>query len=667
MAARGAATGPERPRLWNAWGWRILAAQLGVMLGVFTLFRLAFLLLYWPRFAETSPGAIAFALLHGLRFDLAVVLGVGGLPMLLTLLAGPWRVRRAAGWLAFALLAAATVVMGVLMGIDLFYYEYVNRRVSFEILAMTHEVRAIAAVMVAGYLWQTVGILAALALLVLLAAWFHARLLRRPAGRVRWWSQALQVAAFVLLAALGVRGGWQTKPLSTAMAFRSTDMAQGHLTLNAVFTAVQALDRRRPHTTAYFSDEQAMAYLRQAVPLPDPPFDPRYPLLRERRDEAPPNRRNIVLIVLESFSPRFTAALGGLAEVMPHFNRLAREGLLFDNFYAVGTRSIQGIATILTGYPNLPGITLTGSALDQHVLSGLPQLLQAQGYSTFFLHGAFRGSMGFDAFARRVGFGRFIAQEDFADYAAVSDGAWGIFDGPALARLHQELQAAPKPVLGFFFSLSSHTPYTLPAEFHGPFGDDVPNHDMLNSFAYTDAALGAFFEQARQADYWRNTVFMVTADHNIGKGAPNDKARMWIPLLILNPGDADFPRGRVSSVLGSQQDLASTVLDLLHVSVWHSLLGQSLFAPARRPYVFMSWGDVAGWMSERTFLEHDLTKPLAFFDYRDDPDLQHNLLQERPAAPPPPEVNLLLGYLQTANNLLLENRVSPGARQLLHP
>jgi phosphoglycerol transferase MdoB-like AlkP superfamily enzyme len=323
---------------------------------------------------------------------------------------------------------------------------------------------------------------------------------------------------------------------------------------------------------------------------------------------------------------------------------------------------VEGIAAILCGYPAIPKSPVIGSALEQTSIDSLARILAAQGYGSLFIHGAFRGSMWFDAFARRAGFGRYIAQEDFPGFPEKSDGTWGVYDEYTLERLHEEIAAAPKPVLAFLFTLNPHTPFQLPPGRQAKFPADLPGADMMNAFAYTDAALGRFFDLARQSSYWKNTIFVVTADHNMGKGPLNRREAMWIPLLILDPGNADFPAGTISAVLGGQADIAPTVLDLLGFSGEAGFAGRSLLDPGGTHFALHAWADQAGWQEQNWFIVHNLRKPAALYDLDNDPDLQRNLLRGNKTPPSAAAaLNDFQAYLQITNNLLLQNRIMPSA------
>jgi arylsulfatase A-like enzyme len=182
---------------------------------------------------------------------------------------------------------------------------------------------------------------------------------------------------------------------------------------------------------------------------------------------------------------------------------------------------------------------------------------------------------------------------------------------------------------------------------------------MLNSARYADYSLGRFFDWARKSSYWRNTVFVVTANRNFGKGRMDWRSRMRIPLLILDPGNPEFPAGRVNQTVGSHMDLPPTLLDMIGVSASQAFLGHSLLRPALHRYVLFAGGSVAGWLTRSSLLLHDLSKPLALYAYRNDPHLSRNLLRDGAPRAGHAEIRQFQSFLQTANNLLIRGRVFP--------
>ena len=146
----------------------------------------------------------------------------------------------------------------------------------------------------------------------------------------------------------------------------------------------------------------------------------------------------------------------------------------------------------------------------------------------------------------------------------------------------------------------------------------------------------------------------------MGKGRLNRRELMWIPLLILAPGNPDFPAGTVSPLLGGQADIAPTALDLLGLPAHVAFAKRSLAETGGRRFALHAWADQAGWQEDNWFIVHDLRRPSALYDLNGDPGLKINLLKKKPL--PPSAASALkdfLAYLQTTNNLLLQNRIVP--------
>jgi phosphoglycerol transferase MdoB-like AlkP superfamily enzyme len=150
-----------------------------------------------------------------------------------------------------------------------------------------------------------------------------------------------------------------------------------------------------------------------------------------RRDFTPPAERtlpirNVVVILMESFAGHFVGALGGTGDITPHFDKLAKEGLLFDRFFSNGTHTHQGMFATMACFPNLPGFEyLMRTPEGAHKFSGLPQLLSARGYDNLYVY---NGNFQWDnqsGFFSNQGMTNFIGREDFVN-PVYMDPTWGV-------------------------------------------------------------------------------------------------------------------------------------------------------------------------------------------------------------------------------------------------
>ena len=343
--------------------------------------------------------------------------------------------------------------------------------------------------------------------------------------------------------------------------------------------------------------------------------------------------------------------------VRSHFDELSKDGLLLTEFFANGQRSMEGMAAILGSIPVWKGMILgQGGLLMQTRMEPLASALRKSGYETLFCHGAPAGSMGFDSLVKRLGFSRHISMEDFDVNEKTYDSVWGIYDEEVFLRAHETFDKTDGSFFAVIYSLTSHSPYSIPSEKFRKFDKSQPYADFLNSMIYSDYALGRFFEEAEKSGYFKNTIFMVTGDHAEGRSTSDNLYEGYrVPLLIYAPGIVKAgTKGRASS----QLDMAPTVLDMLKSNAPFTSWGKSIFDENENP-ILLSRGDMMVWVDDGRMLLTDLEKPFGLYDYRTDPD--KNLLKTGGDAKEVSQKMLkrLQNYLSFSYQLITENRIRP--------
>lgn len=304
-------------------------------------------------------------------------------------------------------------------------------------------------------------------------------------------------------------------------------------------------------------------------------------IVRELSGDTSFKPYNIVVIIMESFSANYIGALGASRSLTPDFDRLAEGGLLFTNFYANGTRTNMGLPALLMSYPDyLPGESFMRSIAYRHKqFSSIADMLKDKGYETYYVTG---GRIGFDnqeGFMRKHGFDRLVGFTDFNIFTESEKKGltWTVPDEVIFDHAHKtftEYARNGRRFLGVVLTLSNHSPFMLP-EHYTESAPDIPKEQL--AFMYSDWALGRFMEKAGNSEYFRNTVFVITAD----TGLPDDflepevYRRFHIPLLIYAPGLVSPGR---SAVLGSQLDLMPTLMELIGVKAPFEGFGKSLIS-----------------------------------------------------------------------------------------
>lgn len=579
-------------------------AQIGFLFGCAFVFLAEFallraLLLYhnFDLTADIPASSLFRAFGVGLRFDLIIVCYCM-IPLVFTLLFrnGPVLRKVCLYWLG--LCGAVCIFLGIA---ELeFYHEFHARLNSIAFQYLKEDPKTVIHMLwfgfpvaryllMCGFLWSLfVGGL------LLVSKGFPAY----PNAAPTLYRPAIRVLAFLLVMLLGVAGARGTlrsgPPLRWGDAYFSRHTFANHLSLNGTFTLVKALsdvdneEKRQKWLTALPQAEATAVTRKMLVTDRDELLEiDRFAVLRKHRPsiKLKGNRiKNVVVIIMESFSGEFVGALQRDFGVTPEFDRLAEEGLLFDHFFSNGTHTHQGMFASLASFPNIPGNEfLMQQPQGQNAFSGLSDLLKERGFSDLYVY---NGDFAWDnqeGFFRNQGMTRFVGRKDYLDPKFVNP-TWGVSDEDMYARALIELAEIAKksPFYAILQTLSNHTPYVLPSPL--PFdpvqANSVPLSEHLTAMKYSDWALGQFFKAAKQSSYYDETLFVITGDH--GFSLPQqltgiDILRFHVPLLLIGP-EIREAYGSRTSVVGTQVDLVPTIVGLLGQPFVHQSWGRNLLA-----------------------------------------------------------------------------------------
>ncbi len=445
-------------------------------------------------------------------------------------------------------------------------------------------------------------------------------------GRSYGWKEWVVWAALLPLAVLGVRGGFQWKPLNMVNAFEYGSVAEGYLTLNGPFSAFHsARNTRRNVTVRAYPWDEAVRRARSRFVLDRSEWvSDTYPLERRYLDPSalwratraataePPN---VVILVLESWDALLTDSIrarDGLAPlgITPNFDGLVPQGRLFTRFLSSGQLSIEGLGALLASIPTVPGMPYMGTGLEQSRLGFIGELAAAHGYEGVFVRSAKRGSFRLDAVASLAGFDTYAGAEDILQepsHTPVEPGYWGAWDYDSFRYFHQRLLEAEEPFIGVFFGSSTHQPFPSPGEQWTRRTPDTREDRFLNAVHYVDWALGRYMHMARDAGYAENTMFVILADQTsafVPVETLPDRHR--IPALLLGPG---IPAAAVDDRVASQMDILPTVVDYLGWTASHASFGESLLGE-RRPAALLKNGDTMVRVGSEGWVLHDLRRRL---------------------------------------------------------
>ncbi|MGC9036903.1 MAG: LTA synthase family protein [Verrucomicrobiia bacterium] len=346
----------------------------------------------------------------------------------------------------------------------------------------------------------------------------------------------------------------------------SQDRIINEISGNGWYSFVQAALTRELEYEPFYrtcSREQAYEQTRKLLDEPDVVWDTnKFSIKRFIKGDPSRPKLNVIILLEESLGSEFFGCLGRNGESLtPNLDRLVQqEGLIFTNIYATGNRTVRGMESVLCGFPPLPGDSIVVRPHFDHTET-LARVLKRDGYSTEFIYA---GRAIFDNirfFMGANGYDRVIERKHFSK--PTFETIWGVCNEDLYDRCIEEarlLSSSGKPFFITTLSVSNHKPFTYP---EGRIPEDPKKRRRDYAVKYTDYAIGRFLEKARNEPFWTNTIFVVVADHGArvyGKQTIPMKS-YEVPFIIFGPAVVKEPRK--IGILGSQLDVAPTILGLI--------------------------------------------------------------------------------------------------------
>ncbi|MBS1533925.1 MAG: sulfatase-like hydrolase/transferase [Bacteroidetes bacterium] len=434
-------------------------------------------------------------------------------------------------------------------------------------------------------------------------------------------------AGFLLIAALivgGIRGGdfkKSTRPINLLDASRHVkNIVHSDIVLNTPFALIRTMFSNSFAKTNY-PGVNAQVILEKVMPI-------------KQYHNHPFTKPNVVIFILESNGREYYGAFNKKANIKdfkshtPFLDSLANHSMIFTNAYTNGRQSIHGMSSILAGIPSFKD-AFTSSPYPKQKIESIVSTLEGIGYNSSFFHGAANGSMGFLGFSNILGIDQYYGRTEFNDDSQF-DGFWGIWDEPFLQFMKQKLDGQKQPFFSSVFTVSSHEPYNIPEKYKGKFKEgDVPIHKCIE---YTDYSLKRFFQEAKKSPWYKNTIFVMVADHGnttFYKEYRRPIERFAIPIMIFKP-DSEYVG--VDEDLAQQIDIYPTILDMIGYPKPFRSWGRSLLdKKTQEPFVINSTGSLYQFSKGDYICIFDGKKSLGFYD-KNDKALQHNLIGQRNAA-----------------------------------
>lgn len=528
--------------------------RISILLGMYTASRVFF---YFNNI-DSFTSATILEFIEGLRFDISALVYVN-IPIFLLLLLphnykGNKYYRKVTNWIFYTV----NIPFIILNNMDIEYFKFTQKRTTtdfFQLIQLGGDAKNIIPQYLKDY-WL-------ITLFSFIQVWLLFKIKSIPKSKIRFdIKSTLNVVSSILIGAaifiIGARGGLQLKPIKSINAGELSCSQNASLILNTPFSILHSFKNKGLKPYNYFNNER---------------LNKIYSPIHSGNVEAL-NKKNIVILILESYSKEFVGFYNNGNGYTPFLDSLMQYGLVFNNAYANGLKSIEALPAITASIPTLMNNPFITSQYAQNKFGSLASLLNKEGYNTSFYHGGNRGTMGFYSFSKKAGFTDYFGMEEY-DNNFDFDGSWGIYDEPFMQYFYEGLNQKKEPFFSTLFTLSSHTPYTLPSDYK----HDFEKIGIRETVKYTDFSLSQFFKNSKEEDWFKNTIFIITADHTspvrFSEKYKHKNARIEIPLIIFS-GDSSI--SGLNNNIVQQIDIMPTLLELINYNNKYFCFGKSMFS-----------------------------------------------------------------------------------------
>ena len=395
---------------------------------------------------------------------------------------------------------------------------------------------------------------------------------------------------------LPIRGGITVSTMNTGQVYYSQNAYLNHSAVNPLFSLFESITHQEDFASQYrfMKDKEADKIFATMTSTSD---ENTYPLLNEATFKK--GTPDILIVIMESFASDIMPSMGSYKDVAVCLDSIAQQSILFTRFYANSFRTDRGMVSILSGYPAQPTTSIMRYPRKTSQLPSIARnLAKYKNYKTTYYYGGDADFCNMRSYLVSQGYQHIISDANFPIEDKLSK--WGVPDHILAARMMKDIKAQQnekRPMLRILQTSSSHEPF------------EVPYHRLkdkrLNAFAYTDSVMGAIVREYRKLPRWKNTLIVFVPDH-VGGYKENlndhDRSRYQIPLILA--GGA-ISRPMKVGIIGSQHDIAATLLGQLGVEHREFTFSKNMMSDATPKFAFFAVNDAFGIVSEENSLIYD--------------------------------------------------------------
>ncbi len=414
-----------------------------------------------------------------------------------------------------------------------------------------------------------------------------------------WLFKVSYLIVVPLLLFIGARGGAQLIPINESAVYFSPHTAVNHAAVNPLWylgnSIFNPLDQQNKY--AFMNDQEANTLVDSLYAKDD----------QECLQILKTTKPNIVFLILESHSANVIQSLGDKLNTSPQLDSLSKEGILFTNIYGSGSRTDQGLVSILSAFPAQPDKSIIKYTAKVQQLPSLYKDLNSIGYASSFFYGGEIEFANMAAYLRQAGINKMSDKSNY-DKAQINS-KWGAHDEFVLSKQLLDLENEKEPFISVLLTLSNHEPFEIPGKMKSEAMDEPSK--FRHAAAYTDSCIGNYFRAAKKTEWYKNTLFILVADHGHRLPLESDlnlPESKHIPLIILGGALKDSLKGTRIETIGNQEDIAATLLFQLGLDYTKYKWSKNLLSKNTASFGFYCNQNVLGWITKKDTIAYSFVE-----------------------------------------------------------
>lgn len=603
-----------------------------LFVSLFLIGRFFFYLLYFERFNDISFSESLLTFIYGLRMDTIVICIILIIPTIFLAITPKIFSNFISKFLSIYILFFLVIALFIECASFPFFAEY-DLRPNYLFIEYLEYPQEVTSLLFKDYKFQFIAVF--ILIIATIKIYSKSKFINfEQVFKQNYISRILILAPILLVLFLGIRSSLGHRPVNISDALYSTNRVINEITKNSLHSlgyAYYSNKKAENNISKYGKIDIKEAYKVASLAIGIDYKDEKKPFYREVKSKLTAKKqKNLVIFIQESMGAQFTGFIGK-QNLTPNLDNLAQDYLAFTNLYSNGTRSVRGLAALTSGTLPINGIEVIKRNKSQEGYFTIASLLKPYGYKSSFIYG---GEARFDnmkGWYLGNGFDEVIEQKDFTNPIFTS--TWGVSDEDLVIKANEKFKSYyenNEKFVSVMFSSSNHMPFELP-DGKIEFEKNIPKTSVENAIKYADFAIGKFFELAKKENYFKDTVFVVIADHNVrvygDQIVPIDMFQ--IPAVIVS---SDIPH-QIFTNLTSQSDVLATALDLIGIDLSYPILGNSIFKDNKKNINLMIFDEIYAYRKEDKVAILVPNMPIKTYLYKDKKltEIENDLVLEKEA------------------------------------